>query len=120
MLWLLNKRRKQQNNKGKHMISTMNVVRANFMRALELKTNQRPSVINREMLAALMSTFSKDEIGPFGAKICWPSWLTNTDEYKVNRGEFKLPWEEYDEFMKLNPDPKIGKKFIKAKFENVI
>lgn len=86
----------------------MNNVRANFMLAYEIYANEvlktpRPQTTNHEQISNMLSYFETQHgvnyRGPRGMTLRAPSWLTNSDDYKVGRGVFTLPWGDLDTFI---------------------
>lgn len=95
---------------SKHPETGMSTVRANWMLAFRAKYGER-QVVTRPQLLEFYESHGGDTTetrGPQGLVLRFPSWLTNgkPNPYKVGdaRGVYRLPWNELNAFLALDPN----------------
>ena len=76
-------------------------VRCKFMACLE-RRNGRVSTITRKDLISFIENYNKN---PYeGITLKMPTWLIHGEKYRQvgERGVYRLPWQELDDFYKEN------------------
>ena len=58
----------------------------------------RKLIVTRHFAKQFIANWPKDKIGPLGLKVKYPHWLFRgiPFNYKVGRGNYKLPWNYLD------------------------
>lgn len=77
-------------------MSRVNIVRANFLMALEEHLGDRPENITREQVTEFVAKNINTQ-GPLGKTIKHPYWLLS-DEYISSNGEVNVPWNIIEEY----------------------
>lgn len=79
--------------------NSMTRIRVNFLLAFEGANLGRPATATRLQLQQFVDS-NAGKMGPLNLPINFPSWLTNPNpnEFKVGRGNYRLPWDELDRY----------------------